>query len=247
MVADPVFDYNTFRWGGTTFPLTAAVTNSLLKDADPAIYWALLYWTSVLTTHMQERLLAEVALIQGVPITAAVKSTVHFDPGSYLLDHPEIRFPLLAAYRVEGTIVDHTTAWEREDSEWDVAYVLPVLSWQAVEKIDAIFRAVLKIIVNRSHQGFDPAYENGAQVWGTSYANIQSISFKRWRVGRYEDGAGLAYRGLIMRAVVSERVVPDPDDLVLLDGVDTDQSIVDGTTLESVVEFSTDVEPPDPG
>lgn len=239
-------DYQKFKWGNVTFPLAAATTNTLLQDADPALYHALAYWKAVLIYHLGSRLVAEATLVN-LPITTAVADTIHFDPGPFLLDHAEVRFPLLAAYRVSSNTNDRTVTWEHTEAEWDVAYVLPTRHWGGMRRVQPIFHAVELVLTNRTTQGFDPSYLSGAKVWGTSYAGIERIGFIRSSYGRYEDAQGITYDSLVMRALVKEIVRPATGDLGTIDGMSVNEQIVDGTTLDSAVLANTDDLPPEPG
>lgn len=237
---------SVFKWGGIDFPLTAATTNSLLRDADPALYWALLFWQSVLNTHLQARLLAQVALMTGIPITAAVKDTAHFDPGPYLLDNPEIRFPLLAAYRVDGVFEERTVTWDHEVSNWEVAYVLPVLHWQGARSLLPILNAVGKVLVNRTNQAHDPAYGSGVNVWGSTRAYVESIDFTGYRRMTYSDGESMTFEAWIGRCRVKERVMPPVagtyDDMSDVD-TNLDNAATGETTVSNVVQTRTDTDP----
>lgn len=226
-------DYDYFQFGGVQYPLTASTTNSLVRDADPALYWSLLYWTSVLTTHLQDRLLAEVT--GGLaPITAAVKTAIHYDPGPYLLDHPENLFPLLAAYRKTARFADRTVTWEHEVAEWEVAYVFPCLNWQAAKKLTPFLHAVGQVLVNRTSQGFDPGYSSGTQVFGYLKAYVEEIGFTGSRYGTFQDGNGLVYPAWFGTCQVKERVVPRAGDLEAFEGVDAHIDVRDASTLTTV-------------
>lgn len=241
-------DYEKFRWGGVTFPLTASTSQSLLRDADPALYWALDFWKSMITTHVGARLLAELATMQGVPIAAAVADTAHFDPGPYLVDHSEFKFPLLAAYRVEDVFRDRTVTWEDTESQWELVYITPALNWVTARRLTPLFRAIGLVVANRTHQGFDPTYQGGALVWGPAYANLEKITVQKARHGVFPDGQGVVYHCLTMTVSVREIVSAAPGDLSPLEGIDTNAQVKDGsTTVDAVVETDTNHPPPDPG
>lgn len=238
---------DAFKVGAVNYPLTAATTNSLLRDADPAIYWTLEFYKSVINTYVRPRLLAEVALLQGVPITTGVLHTCHFDPGPALLEHPENLFPLLAAYRSSTVFNQVTLTWDHGESEWEIAYVLPALHWPARRKLLPVLKAVNDVILDRTRQGWDTAYASGAQVLASaSYANLETIDLMRSRYGRYEDGEGLYYEALICTMRVRERVMPPADGTFAdLGDVDTnlDNAQTGEVTVSNVVQTRTDTDP----
>ena len=90
-------DFGTFQYGGTAYPLTASTANSLLRDADPSLYYALDYFAAMITQHVGARLIAESAGFSS-PITAAVVQVAPMDPAPYLLQQ-QFKFPLLSVSR----------------------------------------------------------------------------------------------------------------------------------------------------
>lgn len=235
-------DNASFEFGGVVYPLTSALTNSLIRDVDPAIYWALDYWKTVLNTHLSARLAAQAAAI-GAPITTAVLATSHIDPGPRLIDHPEHHWPLLATYRLKDVFTQHTITWDSSDSEWEIAYVLPGLAWSQSLLLLPILRAVAVTIRNRTEAMWDPSWNSGAKPWGSSYANLKAILINDATYGAYEDGKGLIYSTVKLRALVSERLQPAPTGVYqTLAGVDVnyDNTAETQTTLTNVVQTETD-------
>lgn len=243
-------DYTHFQWGGVTFPMGTSLANPsrpLLRDADPALYWALQYWQAMIIQYMGARLIAEVGFMTGLPIASAVLDTAHFDPTPYLLDHPEFKFPLLAAYRVEDTFGQRTVTWENTTSQWEVTYVLPRLHWAGARRFIPFLHAVTVCLDNRTTQGFDASYLNGAQVWGAGYANLESIGFTSARYGRFDDADGVAYYSVSMRATVKERVMPVSGDLSTFAGAASTLDIRDAetaSTLEDAIDMATEMSVP---
>src|SRR4051812_49159533 len=97
-------DYQGFLHGNVEYPLdlSATTTYSLLRDADPCVYYALEFFASVITTHLGARLLEEATAVGMTRITAAVAETIPLDPDPYLAEG-HYRFPLLAVYRKQRT------------------------------------------------------------------------------------------------------------------------------------------------
>ena len=51
-------------------PLTSSTANTLLRDADPAVYYALEFFAQVIRTHIGTRLLAEATAAEGYIVAA---------------------------------------------------------------------------------------------------------------------------------------------------------------------------------
>jgi hypothetical protein len=235
-----------FRFGGTNYPLTASTANSLLRDADPALYWAIEFWKSVLNTHLSARLVAEAVLCEA-PITAAVKSTANYDPGPFLLEHAQLTPPVLAVYRVSDAYKERTVTWDHVESTWEIAYVLPSFQhYGGFERIKPIQHSVGHVLRERTSMGWDPSFQSGAKIFGPSYANVETIDVMGARYGRYEDGQGMYYETVIFTALVRERVMPPvagtydnlSDVEVNIDNVATGEA-----TFANIVQTRTDTDP----
>src|SRR5688500_18615638 len=87
-----------FYYDGVTFPLPASIAESLLRDADPAVYYALEYFAQVIATHIGARLIAEATAAGATDITAAVRESMPIDPAQFLAEE-HFKFPLLSLHR----------------------------------------------------------------------------------------------------------------------------------------------------
>ncbi len=242
-------DYDSFQYGGVVYPLTSSTSNSLLKDADPALYWTLQYFEGVLETHLKPRLIAQAALC-GAAINNAVESAIGFDPGPFLYEHQGIRFPLLALYRTQTTYGDRTVVWENMTSLWECVYVLPSLNWAQAEKLLPCLHAVEHILTNRTSQGWDNTVLSGAEVFDYEHAGIEKITFREGRYGRFEEVQGIRYHAWFSTIEVAERVMPYAGEIDSLAGVDLHVNVHDAatvTTVEDVAEIDTDVTVPEEG
>lgn len=241
-------DYSGFKSGGTTYPITASTTNTLLRDADPALYYATNFIAGVLAIHIGPRLVAEAARTTiAAPIAAAVQYTVSVDPGPNLTD-TRFRWPLLAVYRIGGVRNSRTVVWRHLIAQWGITYVLPPMTMHQAEAIYPIMKSVGDVIDNRITLGFDPAYNNGQKVW--SLAGIEAIEFNREEYGTFAIPNGmqffLAWRGFL---TVTERVSQVAGQFGTFAGADVAEDIKagDGTTVADVVDFKSNVTPPGPG
>jgi hypothetical protein len=230
---------NTFKHGGTVFPLTASTSNSLLLDADPAVYYTLSYLASVIQTYAGSRLAAE-ANAAGLTIATAVAYQLPDEPTRYLTEE-QVKFPLLAVYRTRGDFADRTMTWRHDTGEWRVAYVLPPVTAGQRERLQPILHAVSAIVDNRLERQHDEGYLSDASWMGSSYANLETIRCTSYDIAAWEDGGDLTFPALIMTLEVKERVAPIAaayDAMTRID-VKQDNTATGETTLADLVQTQT--------
>lgn len=213
-------DYASWAYGGTQYPLTTIGSNTLLRDADPALFYTIDFFQSVLTTYMGARLLVEAAKSPPITqITAAIMAVTPFDPAPYLTENQGVRFPLLSVYRSKDTAFeDKTIAWPHRVGEWVVQYTLPPLNAGQMERIGPIMKTVGDILHNRIETMFDPSYQSGLKVWQA--AGIESIKLGPAEFGRWELGDALNFYTWKAKLYVAERVSNTATTLGLLGGID---------------------------
>ena len=247
-------EYGVFAHGGATYPLSSTANGQLLKDADPALYYAADFWSTMITTYIGPRLIAEAADANvSAPIPKAVATMVSFDPAPYLQE-TQFAFPVLAVYRKSEKYERKTVSWMRDIGEWIVEYILPPLSPGQAQRLLPALRAAGSVLVNRTENMFDPNYASGARVWGAGYANLEEISFVEGKYGLYAGAGNLAFYGLQQRVTVKERDMPiatqfpafagldaavdlaSPVAPTVYDVADVASQIIDPTTL-GLVEF----------
>jgi len=230
-------DYASWKYGGTTYPLVSPGVNSLLLDADPALYYALDFFQSVLTTYVGPRLIAEAAKSPAVTqITQMVGQVVPYDPSPFLVQM-QTGFPILAVYRVRDTLFeDRTIAWPHRVGEWAIQYVLPVLNAAQMERIWPILKTIGDVIHDRTETMFDPSYAGGARPW--ALAGLESIKLMSAEFGRYEAGDNLFFPTWKAKIEVKERVGFALGELGLLTGVDpsTDLASVAAPLVSDVAD-----------
>jgi hypothetical protein len=240
-------EYGVFKHGGTEFPLVSATTNSLLQDADPFLYAALDYFAAMLQTHMGTRLVAQ-ATACGAPITAAVASSIPFPPGPYMTGD-QLKFPLLAAYRVDEEFQERTATWTMNKTNVEVCYILPPLDAAQAEAMWPSLNAAARIIDNRTEQGVDPAYTPpftgataGSRVW--LYAGVERIMCKRGRFGSWEAADGLVFPSYVVNLEVWERTMTHSsafDDLTALN-LDEDLVTAGESNVADFVQVNVDTD-----
>jgi hypothetical protein len=229
------------RWklGGVEYPLTDETENSLLEDADPALYHAIRFFTNVLNTYVKPRLLAQAAL-DGLHFPSAVEKTLHFEPTPFLLSD-QLVFPLFCLYRSEEVWSGQNAAFDHCDSVWEWAYVLPPMTPRQVEQIHPILRTVSAVIANFAMESYDPGFENGTPL--RDLGGIQKMTAGPARWGSFERVSELDrwWRALTGRILVSEKLDIVPGEFLPFDGVnnDIDLAAKGEASVEAFVEVDT--------
>lgn len=243
-------DFASFRHGGTTFPLDPASTNSFLRDADPAVFYALEFYASVLETHLSARLLAEAAAASASHITSVVAETLPLNPEPFLTEE-HIRFPLLAIYRKGSTFRDAGTRKVSVDT-LEVSYVLPPMRAGEAERVLPGLKAVAAILDNRTEQGFDPSYTPsepagtaGELVWSLTRAGVTRVGITAVQYGGYTPTPDLYFPAVVMTLVAEERSEAIVTELETYAGSDAaiDLTEPDGNVLTDFIELETQPPP----
>lgn len=204
---------DSFLWGASYPPPTQPATGSqrqLLQDVDPALHFALLYWSTALDSYLTPRIAATGA-IANAGMQRAVNSVMWTDPGPFLTDTQTFVPACLAAFRVESAINNRTMKWEQAVSQWDVLYILPSMAAGPAKWMAPLLTAAAKVLTTATTRGHDSSFMSGARVWTPPYANVDAIGFRRWQFGQVvQDSSGRTYHGLRARCEVTERVHPLP-------------------------------------
>lgn len=242
-------DYGQFAYGNVQFPLTTSTTNSLLQDLDPANYYLLDYYRTVIVTHLGARFAAELTRAPSITsIPSLLAQYVPLDPAPWLQEQ-QFKFPLLCVYRTKGTEDDRTIVWPHDTCEFAVQYILPPVTGGQAERLIPILNGITKVIDNRTESMMDPTYQSGLRVWAA--AGIESIKVKESAYARYDAVNGQAFPCVMLKLLVKERVMPpaagafqtfggidaavdeysSPNAPPVLDQVDSKVDIVDPTTI----------------
>lgn len=225
-------DWDTFKHGGVQYPLVSATTNSLLQDADPALFYALEFLAASLRRHIGPRLAAQ-ALLEKLKITNAVAQTLHTEPSPFLLSD-QFRFPALALYRKNEEESGASLVYGRDTAEWEFAYVLPSLTPRQVGQLQPILRAASRVIAHAVSQGFEPSHRAGANIW--KLAGIEQARLVRASYGGYEpiNETPHYFRSVVGTIAVVERDMAPVGHFQAFNGANatlTDTS-VDGTPVD---------------
>ena len=236
-----------FKHGGVTYPLTSALTNSLLRDADPSLYYVSDYIQSVLQTYVGARLAAEAAVIGlstgNNAITAAVGTFLPYDPATVRLESQIGKWPLLAVWRQSGKYRWRTVARHETQATWKVAYVLPPLTPAQRERLAPVLASVPKVILNRIENHFDPAYASGADFM--ALAGLDEINLVEDSWGSFDiPDTQLVFPAWMGSLFVVERDENMPAGAAggAMAGVDVAIPVHDPTAgdLDGIVDFATD-------
>lgn len=232
-----------FKVGGINSPLPASTSNSLLKDADPVIYYMLQFFAAVLNLHMGSRWNAEVALAGRSDLSnLTVNHKLPYDPVPYLQEN-QYKFPLLACYRKSETYAELTSAWYNITSNLHIIWIMPPMSAGQMERLAPFMSHVARTIVDRTEQGLDTNYNSGQNVWaasGLSRIRIMSCSY-----GNIPTETNQYYPTLMMECEMIERRKPATEpgsnyvNLIGWDGYVVSAS--DGYAAGTVGDFEIDI------
>lgn len=236
-----------FSYGGVDFPLTPSTANSLLRDADPAVYYALEFFAQVITTHLGPRLLAEATVAGASDITSAVAESMPIDPEQFLTEE-HLKFPLLTLHR-ESSTYKFITKRRVATHKLRLAYVLPPLRAAQAERLLPVLHAVGLLIDQKATQGLDPAYTPtapvgtaGEFVWSATRACVAKVQVKESSIGAFQISNDLFFPAITMSLEMWDLTTEDTSQYQDYEGADVDVNTrqdFDGTTLEDVSDFET--------
>lgn len=248
-------ELSSFTVGGVTFPLATGTGNALLRDADPALYFALAFWQAMLVQHAGPRLVAEftaagIVDAKGEPLTGPVATVVPYDPGPYL-GETQFAFPLLAAFRKASRTKWFAAGFEHETTDVAVLYILPPLDSAQAEKILPILGAIYKVLRARTSQQFDPGYTppggSGPQPgpWTAGFANLESVAFTKCSHGMMPGAGTLVFPALLAECELVERDNVNTVGMVPYEGADIQVDLVarDQTRVPDLMSVSTQLAP----
>lgn len=242
-------DYSQFQTANSLEPLTLDAQDSLLQDADPALFYALDYYTYLINTFPGPRLLlAASSAGMGSVIQKAVAQSYPWPP-DLTLQETQFRFPLLAMYRKTATYRWKTASWEDDVCTIDVLYVLPPLTGGQNEAILPILRAVEETIRKKTTMGFDPGYTppggtKGEQPWTLKLAGVESIGFERGHMGTMPGTGTLKFPFLLMEGYIVERDMYVPGQKFAGGDIEVDLlSSQDGSVVQNFINLSTQQAP----
>lgn len=199
-----------FTVGGTQNPLTSLLTNTLLQDADPSLFYILKYYTGVLQLDIEPRWNACISGAGLADLDGYLPNQVlPYDPfRTKISPQNSWRFPLLAVYPVSTDYEFLTTTWFHLKRKFELLFSLPPLNSEQYEYLYPFLQLVEKVIVDRTLNSYDSNFNSGELVW--KEAGLEKISI----VGNSKYGSipldtNIYLPTLLMNIVVVERRMPD--------------------------------------
>ena len=245
-------DYQGLKYGAVQFPLPVGASAlggpgaTLLRSADPPLFYLLEFYKFLLEFHLGARFLAEVASGGVEQIESMVAETLPLNPEAFLVEE-HLRFPLLAAYR-KSTKFQFIGRQKHKVDDVEVAYVLPPLQAGQAERLLPILNAVVALLDNRTEQGFDPSYTPteptgaaGDPFW--KRAGLVSAGVTGATYGGYAPTDGLYFPAVILSVELKERSDPDFTEFEESAGASATidvQDPSDGTVVEDLAQLSYD-------
>lgn len=225
------------------FPLALAADTgqSLLQDADPALYHAVRFLRAMLDAHMGDRWTeaATAAGLSAAQYASPVATAVPYDPADYMT-REQFKFPLLAVYRTEDKLPWRSVQWGQADSTWQVLWCMPPLNAGQMERLAPFRRAVAAVLRDRIAMGLDPSYtppgaEEGDSVWEA--AGICDLDLGTARYGNMAGAGELFFPSVLLDITLREREMPVDGAYEEISGVDLEVNAADaatGTTVRHV-------------
>ncbi|HEY2516952.1 MAG TPA: hypothetical protein VGI39_39040 [Polyangiaceae bacterium] len=243
----PPPSYGTWQWGGVTFPLSTTSGNTLLRDADPSLNFALDYYAWMIGQYVGARMMQVVAALNlSAEIPAAVHEQIPYDPAEHLTK-AQMRLPLFALWRMKSDSEQITVVHARDAVTWRCAYILPPLTAAQEEDLGPILRAIEIVLQHATQLGWDPAYTppggtKGDQVWSKAYANLDRIDFVGAEYGKIAGwGDELWLPSIVATIRVKERGTSYSNNPPFDGGVSARLDIFDsasGTTVRDVADVN---------
>jgi hypothetical protein len=246
-------DYGSIKAGEVVYPLPTAngiggLGASLLRDADPSIYFTLEFFTAVLQRHVGPRLMTEAIAAGATMIQGAVGDVIPFDPEPYLLER-HTNFPLLAAVRKSVKFED-IGGQSHSVSDVEVVYTLPPLQAGEAERLIPILKMVVDVLHQRTAQGMDPAYRPTGGTLGQSAWNIAGVAVAEVRgasIGSLEASDEVFFPSVVVQLELKERTAAHLGDFEDWNGANVHEDIAspDGIepTYADLVEVSVNPAP----
>ena len=172
--------YSGFQVGNFVGPLTASTSNSLLQDADPALYYTLDYFKTMIQTYMGARFDAEMTRVGLTEYVGQASSTaLPYDPIPFL-QSSGVKPPFLALFPVSDRPEERTRHWYHVIQTWRFLYVLPSMDSAQYAQLYSLLRAVGKVVQDRLENTLDPAWQSGtpfAQLGGISEIRMDEVDY----------------------------------------------------------------------
>lgn len=198
------------RLGGATYPLSGSQENSILRDADPAIFYILDFFEWAIGFYIGERWGVQVnaARLRNAP--RPVMYATPIDPAPYLTEE-HFKFPLLAVYRPSTETSDWSIPIRLDKSTIRADWILPPLTAGQAEQLVPFLRAVTGILNQLCDNGCDEDYTPPGGAAGDCFcdkaqAGIDKLEMVEATYGLYEGAGEQAFHCVSMRFVTNETI-----------------------------------------
>lgn len=222
-------DYSQFKFGNTVYPLTPSLTNTLLKDTNPALYYAFDYLIGMIRLKCEDCWNAEVTAAGLPALSGIIKTIAPYNPMRHL-KNVQTKFPMLSVWETNSETEELTLTKYHVKKTWNLLYSLPPLTAAQEDRLGPILYAVDETIRHAIEQGFDSDYQTGQEVWSEAFSGLDLIALSKTQFGTLP---GLPDAQMIMPTLfqtiqisVSQRF--DPSFFEKLVGIDVTQQL-DGT------------------
>jgi len=233
----PQTEQQYFKVGSFVSPLPTSTGNTLLQDADPALYQVTQFLQAVIQTHLGPRFDEEMSNAgYSQFVGKASSTTVPFNPLPFLTENQLVP-PLLAVWREDETYLQRTAFWWSYEESWKLLWVLPPLRAPQFLALASFLTAAARVITNRLKLGYDPSYLGAAML--IELAGLEYIVAKKPSYGPLQKvGTDLFFPTLGLDIEVHEIEVPCPAPPATsnpLAGADPTILVTDSTGSDTVV------------
>ena len=171
-----------FKYANTISPLTISGTNTALQDLDAVLFNMTQFYIGVIGLHCMSRWNIEINKIGRTDLTnKIVNEVVPYDPLPFATDN-QFRFPLLAVYRTNEEYEYRTAIKDHIVSHFNLLYILPPLASDQAESLYPFLTHINRVLVNRTKEGSDSAFNSQEQVWVE--AGLEQIGIERCEYGK---------------------------------------------------------------
>lgn len=181
----------TFASAGAVYPLVSPGVNSILQDADPAIYYATLFFVQMLKTHLGARWSAECIAANRADLAPnIVLSTSSYEPYSHLQEL-QLQLPMLAVYRMSAKSLEKSIQRTHIRSTWKVDWIMPPLTAAQMLRLSPFLKAVYEVMDIRASDQSDKSYASGASPW--AQANVEEMGFEEYQLGNLKTASDITF------------------------------------------------------
>jgi hypothetical protein len=199
--------------------------NSLLRDADPSVFYLIDFLQYVINTYIGPRLMQEVVAADSTiatKIPSAIAQAYSYEPMPEFLEN-QVQLPGLFVYRTRAQTEQWTVSHDHDIVSVQIDYVLPPLDSAGCERLLPILSAIAQALRKKVTDAWDPGYTPPGGTLGQTFtdpslANLQEVGFgsaiekkvagtssEFYRIGRLPGMGNLWFPTLTLSAYFIER------------------------------------------